>query len=411
MRKAGAIVLLAVLGVLGLLAVNNKENTAVAETAAPGFTLNLTAAENPANLQPVDHRTQAEIWSKVRGHKPYGFNVQLHSKTLDEEIRLIKEAGGTVARIGVGWDIVRSTETGPWNYTLLDAEYKKWIAAGIRPLLTIGATPSRFSQKPGERWAPPTTAALPQFGTFVKDVATRYPLAAGIEIWNEPNVSVPFWGGLPVDAKHYTQMVAYAASEARKVRPNIPILGGAVALTGYYQSTEAWSARMYIRALLGWGIQPWMDALSFHAYFGSYNAANDPRPVTSTSLYKRQQWDHTQLIKTAYEEAGKTPTDRLVATEFGASVTDGWTEEAQSFWLHRQFTGWDVGHTGWTPLAAYVDGAFAHETVDNPTHSEVKFRGNGFYRAKGPDGKYPPRPVACAYRQGFGYATDCPPGL
>ncbi len=92
-------------------------------------------------------------------------------------------------------------------------------AAGANPLYDEGRTPH----------SPEAVAA---FGRFVAAVVERYPGISAVEVGNEFNsgdyVTGPVRdGGIAQRARYHLALVRAVAAEVRRVRPGVPVLGGA----------------------------------------------------------------------------------------------------------------------------------------------------------------------------------------
>jgi hypothetical protein len=407
---------------------------ACVEDPPPGLQLDLAASENPYGLQPLTGTPSGSkrLWPLAHGHKPFGFNAVAAGRggtTVDDEAFLHQQVGASMARIGADWAMIQyfpnTASGGPsWFYeAYLDPIYRAYVKRGIRPLLAIGRSPRRFTKNaPTSRnsnvtgcgtsdacWNPPVAAELGRLATFAADLARRYPLAAGIEVWNEPNLSNPFWGGEQPDPVHYTAMVKTVRDAVRAVRPAWPIVGGALASIGAMQVDASgysqWATRTYLRRMVASGAATQMDAVSLHPYLGDYPSSLPTAKERSDALFTRIGAAMNN-ISGAYADAGQAMNDRVVVTEFGASTADGWSLDDQSYWLTMQFALWDGNHPN-LALSSRTDAAFAHLAVDNPDPA-FGTTGYGFTAAKDSAGRFATRPVFCSFRTTFGGFSDCP---
>ena len=408
------------------------------ERPPPGVELVLAPEENPHGLTPLAEPPSPDrpLWPRVRGHKPYGFNATSagqNGTTLQDEAFLHEQIGGSMARVSADWAMIQyypSFAAGgtPWAYeTYLDPQYRAYIRRGIRPLLTVMRTPRRFTVRAETRanskvvgcgtsdacWNPPRPDAIEALAAFARDLATRYPLAAGIEFWNEPNLSLPFWGGETPDPVRYSTLLGAVHDEVKRVRPGMPVLGGALAnittsgtdARGYQTVAQ----RPYLAEMLRAGAAASMDAVAYHPYLGAY-----PTDAASRSeqdaLLSQHMLRNDRMVLGAYADAGQPMEERVVATEFGASTTDGWSEDRQSAWLAFQFFLWDVDDPS-LPLASRTDGAFIHAAVDDPYPDAPWQTGFGLVRVKDADGRFAAKRAYCSYRTMFGGFSSCPATL
>jgi hypothetical protein len=406
-----------------------RNQRACAEAPAPGIELTLTGPQNPRGLEPLTRAPTPDrpLWPRVRGHKPYGFNAVSAGRggtTVEDEAFLHRQMGASMTRIGADWSLIQYFPNAgaggrPWDYgTHLDGRYMAYIREGIRPILTIARTPRRFTANAATQansnvvgcgtsdscWNPPRPRQLPRLASFAADLARRYPLAAGIEVWNEPNISNPFWGGEPLDPEYFVRMLRTVHRAVRGIRPAMPVIAGGIANHGETfedeQGYEVMSLRDYLAGMLEAGAQPYMDAVSFHPYPGSFAVSSDA------------QGKSEELVEDAYEDAGKTVSERFVATEFGASTTDGYSDAAQRDQLVAQYEAYDTG-AGSVPLSDRIDAAFVHEAVENPqAQAGNAFQvGFGLTRVKDARGRFATKRAYCAFRTTFGGFARCPAKL
>jgi hypothetical protein len=416
----------------------SKGQPACTEEKAPGVTLTLSAAENPKGLQPLAQVPSADkpLWPRVRGHKPYGMNAVSAGRdgtTVADEASLHEQMGASMARVGVDWAMIQyypnAAAGGPsWNYQdYLDPIYRAYVRRGIRPLLTIQRTPRRFTKNASTApnsnvmgcgtsdacWNPPVGTT--RLSTFAADVAKRYPLAAGVEVWNEPNLSNPFWGGEAIDPARYAAMVGAVSSAVKARRPAWPVIAGATAPfassgvdnTGY----PVTSARTFMKLMLKAGAASSMDAVSIHPYLGSFPSWTTDTATQNQALYGAMIAGN-DAVRLAYADAGVAMNDRIVVTEMGASTTDGFTPDQQSWWTGMHFALLDASHVN-IPLSDRTDAAFIHTTVDqvSPDYGNAWQAGYGLVRSKSADGSFAPKPVFCWFRTNVGGFSDCPATL
>ena len=397
------------------------------ETAPPGEVLTPPPGGNPYNLQPLSTPPSGgtPLWPEVRGHKPYGLHATSAGRsgtTIADEVYLHGQFGGSITRIGADWAGIQyypnTAEGGrPWDYeTYLDNQYLAYVKAGIRPILDIIHTPRRFTTRwntsngsaaPGCGptnicWAPPRSDVAGRLGVFAADLAKRYPLAAGIEVWNEPNLSNPFWGTDTPNPEYYASLLNIVHDAVKGVRPNMPVIGGGL-MAGDVDSTQngypVLSMRTFVRRMLNAGAQPNMDAISFHPYLGRFTG-------NSTLMYRMTQGS-AQLVS-AYGDSGKAMGERLVLTETGASTTNGWTHQKQSDWLSYQFHLVDTSAST-LPLSGRTDAMIVHEAVENLNPAGGSWQtGYGLLKVKDGAGRFVPKQAFCTFRTLWGGFSTCP---
>lgn len=406
------------------------------EAPPPGETLNLSEAENPHGLQPLQTlpTPTTPLWPRVRGNKPFGFNAVSmgdNGTTPHDEAVLHRELGASMGRVGADWAMIQywpqsSTRGDAWDYeSYLDGKYKALIRQGIRPLFLIQRAPRRFTDAADTPtntsvrgcgvtdacWLPPRRDALDRLDTFVRDLIKRYPLIAGVEVWNEPNISNPFWGRQTPNPEYYAEVLRTVYLAVKATRPQIPVLGGALgSVHGTTYTSEGdmrMDTRVYLRRMLQAGAAQWMDAVSHHPYLGPYPSNPDPRAQSDQLFGVMAGTD--EAIRAGYANAGVPMEDRVVVTEFAASTTEGYTPEKQSYWLRMQYALWNSNHPNLS-MSSKTDATLIHRAVEDPDpgYGNTFEEGFGWVKPKDAEGRFATKPVYCDFRQQFGGQTGCP---
>lgn len=312
----------------------------------------------------------APLFDRVHGHVPLGLTERGYdgspngfgrAATAAQEAAFVRGIDGTLLRVPVSW---AQSEPDPpvggvhdyrWPR---DDLYTGLVKHGVRPILTLLNAP---------RWAlastigctqvcaqPPGAGHAADFAAFAAAVARRYPLAAAIEIWNEPNNHSGSVQGPRPD--EYAALLARAYDAVKAQRPAMRVLGGALGAYGasLSQPTTARDMRLgdYLQAMLADGAAAHMDGLSFHPYPHSVQPSPD-------NGFARALGVVDDVLAANGESA-----IRRVPTEFGistdeASQTDRSTA-LQALWaelnaradvdaaiFHADLNGIDYDHYGW----------------------------------------------------------------
>src|SRR3989442_1022252 len=92
-------------------------------------------------------------------------------------------------------------------------------------------------------------------------VAARYPQLAGIEIWNEPNMT---WAWAPSpDPARYTQLLRLAYDAVKAVNPSMPVIGGSLAANLSPAATSASTPiRPFLQSMYDNGARGHLDGIS-----------------------------------------------------------------------------------------------------------------------------------------------------
>ena len=318
-------------------------------------------APPPVAMQPLPAPAPGQpLFDRVDGHLQLGFTERGYdgspngfgrAATANQEAAFVRGIGGTLLRIPVSWAQAEPNPPlgGVHEYRWpRDDLYAGLVRQGVRPILTLMTSP---------RWAlastsgctqvcaqPPGPAHAGDFAAFAAAVARRYPLAAAIEIWNEPNNhhgSVQ--GARPAE---YAALLARSYDAIKAARPAMRVLGGSLGAYGSSpaQPTTARDMRLgdYLQTMLADGAASHMDGLSFHpyAFAGTFGVIDSVAAANGASEM------------------------RLVPTEFGistdqASQTER-SDQLQALWhelearddvdagiFHTDITAIDHDHYGW----------------------------------------------------------------
>jgi hypothetical protein len=187
----------------------------------------------------------------------------------DADAELNRRAGANVERVTFDW---RWAEPNPGAYNLgvYDQMYRSMRARGIRPIFILLFAPW-WAWDPGvqcQQWTqncmyPPSAAHFADAGRMAALLATRYPEAAGIEVWNEPNLSA-FWKPQP-DVLAYTGLLKATYSAVKNANPSMPVISG-----GFNNAMDTTGPRIsladFTGAVYALGGKDYMDAIGFHPY-------------------------------------------------------------------------------------------------------------------------------------------------
>ncbi len=104
---------------------------------------------------------------------------------------------------------------------------------------------------------------------FLAGVAALGPDA--IEIWNEMNIDFEWPAGQIDPASYVNNMLAPAYNAIKSANPNVMVISGAPAPTGFDNGTNAWSDSRYMQGVAAAGGANYMDCVGAH-----YNAGATP---------------------------------------------------------------------------------------------------------------------------------------
>ncbi|MDJ0753997.1 MAG: SH3 domain-containing protein [Ardenticatenaceae bacterium] len=184
--------------------------------------------------------------------------------------------------------------------------------AGFKILLSV----------PGQLY--PTS--LPDFNAyteFMRAVASLPDPPDAIEIFNEMNIEVEWPNGQIDPAMYTTQMLAPAYNAIKSVNPNILVISGAPAPTGFFQggcSAAGCDDDAYMRGMAAAGAANYMDCIGVHYNEGIIppsQRSGDPRG--NSSHYTRYFWGMLDTYYNAF--GGSRP---ICFTELGYLTPEGY---------------------------------------------------------------------------------------
>jgi hypothetical protein len=331
--------------------------------------------------------------------QPYfGFNdnaVAMGQVNAATSADLAHDAGATSSRTVFNW---RDTEREPGVLRLdgYDKIYSESLARGIRPIFTLAFAP-RWAWAAGVNCAegadcryPPAPERDSAWRRIVTTIVNRYPDLAALEIWNEPNLS-KFWHG-GVDPVRYTSLLTQAYSAAKEAGSPIPVLGGSLAPNFEYSPTLGMAYRTFLTKMYASGAKGSMDGLAVHPY---------PADIDFWLSYK--VLTETREVR---DDAGDSATP-LWLTEFGVSTSD---YQSQNYVFDPPTQG--------TMLVALINrfssmsdvrGMFVH-TLVTPTYADPGSTERG-YGVVGAEPTLIPKPAYCALADANNTAYACPVGI
>lgn len=181
---------------------------------------------------------------------------------------IVANSGARIHRLVVDW---RSVE--PYRGTLhwghVDMAVSALEARGVKVLLTILFAPAWAVDAESRRVCgggcrrPPAREHTADFADFAAKAARRYPNAAGIEIWNEPNL-ITFWQPRP-DAGHFTQLLRASYDAIKAVDREMPVIAGGFGNL-HESNVEGVGFAAYLADVYAAGGRGHMDAIGLHDY-------------------------------------------------------------------------------------------------------------------------------------------------
>jgi hypothetical protein len=351
------------------------------------------------------------LFDRVHGHLQLGLTERAYdgspsgfgrAATAAQEAAFVTGIGGTLLRVPVLWAQAEPDPPvgGVHDYHWpRDDLYSGLVEHGVRPILTIIASPlwamdstagctSVCNQPPG-----PDHAA--DFAAFAAAVARRYPQAAAIEIWNEPNNSHGSVQGPRPD--EYAALLGRAYDAIKAVRPAMRVLGGGLGAygSGADQVSTATQMRLddYLQGMLDGGAATHMDGLSFHPY--PHSVADDP----NNGFYR------VFALIDGVLQANGDGAARLVATEFGVSTDEAGQADRSTTLQARWHDLNDPSPDAAYPVAGHdrVDAVVFHTDVTG-----INYDHYGWLSVISNRDTFHPYAVWCAFAQMLAGRQGCP---
>ncbi len=175
-------------------------------------------------------------------------------------------------------------------------------ANGFKVLLAIPGSPY------------PTSIDFECYVEFLRGVAALGP--DGIEVWNEMNIDFEWPAGQIDPTSYVNNMLAPAYNAIKSTNPNVLVVAGALAPTGFDNGTNAWSDARYIEGMRAAGAANYMDCMGSHYNAGATSPTVSSGHPTGSGHYS---WYFMPTLN-LYASFGKP----VCITELGYLSGEGW---------------------------------------------------------------------------------------
>jgi hypothetical protein len=290
--------------------------------------------------------------------------------------------GADTIRVPFSWAPLEA-KRGAMSWGGYDDVYQRILASGARPLILLIGVPcwaaasKRCSD--GSFIELPDRKHLDSWGRFVGQVARRYPLARGLEIWNEQNFT-KFWRG-KLNPERYGRILRAAALGAGRTNPAMPIISGGLLPSPDNDRTQMAYPKFLERSLRTAGPQNY-DGVGIH-----------PFPFFADDYLGKVREVIRKTRRITRRTGGRNK--ELWVTEVGVSTAppDNYSVRKQATALGRIYDA----------LARMRDVAaiIVHRFIDDPKGSK---RDKG-WGVTNPDGSVKPAYCALAKRRGVPCGT------
>lgn len=195
----------------------------------------------------------------------FGFNDEWNVRTLHRAVAVSEQFHANSERVEVWWNGTEPHKgTYYWGY--LDRVYQTMEKLHVPPLLDVVSAP---------HWAiarhcrpiykcQQTQAHDGDFRVFLRTLVRRYPLAVGIEVGQEPNLTN--WSIHP-DPRRYAQILKAGYSAVRQVNKHMRVLIGSTCCDTAHGHGNI-GASTFLAQLYRYGIKGHYTDIGFHIYPG-----------------------------------------------------------------------------------------------------------------------------------------------
>ncbi len=298
--------------------------TVIARTARPTFAEPSTGTPPPS--KGVESTAiPVPVGNEVAVRSGFGYGMQVHAT--DDAERAVQ----AVADLGFGWLkqsvswASREPEPGRLELEEIDVIVNLANARGIDVLMTVYGAPA-WARPPGADLTvagPPIDSAT--YAAFIAALAERYRgRVRAYEVWQHQNLR-EFWGGEPLDAGRYVQLLCATYRAIKAVDPGAIVVSGAPSPTGLSNGLRAIDDVDYLNQMYASGLRGCSNAVGAHP--AGYNkpptaevgwsAPDEPDFSGHRSFYFQGTMVAYRELMTRYGDGG----EKLWVTDFGwASV-------------------------------------------------------------------------------------------
>ncbi len=191
-------------------------------------------------------------------------------------------------------------------------------ASGFKVLLSI----------PGANTYP-SSIDFNAYVSFLGGVAALGPDA--IEVWNEMNIDFEWPAGQIDPTSYVTNMLAPAYNAIKAANPNVMVISGAPAPTGFDNGTNAWADDRYMAGVAAAGGANYMDCIGVHHNAGATSPNQTSGHPANSSHYSWYFWPTLDMYYNTF--GGARP---ICFTELGFLSTEDFGSTPPAF-------GWAAG--------------------------------------------------------------------
>ncbi len=145
----------------------------------------------------------------------------------------------------------------------------------------------------------PSSIEFAEYVDFLGGVAALGPNA--IEVWNEMNIDFEWPAGQIDPASYVNNMLAPAYNKIKAANPNVMVISGAPAPTGFDNGTNAWADNRYVAGMAAAGAAAYMDCIGVHHNAGATSPGATSGHPTGSAHYS---WYFNPTLNMYYNAFG-----------------------------------------------------------------------------------------------------------
>ncbi len=279
----------------------------------PGQQLLIPVGDNPPVVTPPPVTPPPGVTpTPIPPTPPPVNNTQLGGQSFNMDNKTNME------RAGMTWLKIQYKWTAGDSPDILKAKIEEAHNNGFKILVSVT----------GKQAYPPANGIdFNSFVIFMAGLARLNPDA--IEIWNEENIDFEWPAGQISPYSYVNSMLAPSYNAIKAVNPNITVISGALAPTGFDNGTNAWSDARYLDGMRAAGAASYMDCIGMHYNVGAtspYAASGHPADAGD----RHYTWYYTSMLDVYYSKFyGTRP---VCVTELGYLSPEGYDGLPDTFW-------------------------------------------------------------------------------
>ncbi len=168
----------------------------------------------------------------------------------------------TMAQAGMTWIKIQYKWTSGDDPALLQSRIREAHQNNFKILLSITGAAA---------YPPANSINFTAYVDFVAAVASLGPDA--IEIWNEMNIDFEWPAGQINPAAYVNNMLSPAYNAIKRANPNVMVISGALAPTGFDNDRNAWADDRYLAGMRAAGAASFADCIGVHHNAGATSPA------------------------------------------------------------------------------------------------------------------------------------------